>query len=47
VLLPIGCCRLGCAYRYYLRFPHAFATALASQVIVLLLILAWAGNVHL
>jgi hypothetical protein len=47
VLLPIGWFRLGCAYRYYLRFPHAFATALASQLIVFLLVLAWAGNVRL
>jgi len=47
VLLPIGWFRLGCAYRYYLRFPHAFATALASQVITFLIVLAWAGNVRL
>ncbi|HZN70023.1 MAG TPA: hypothetical protein VFB66_32410 [Tepidisphaeraceae bacterium] len=29
--------RLLCAYRLYLKFDHAFATVLASQVMVLLL----------
>jgi hypothetical protein len=29
--------RLGIAYRYYLRFDHAFATTAASQFIVMLL----------
>ncbi len=30
--------RLRIAYRKYLQFPHAFATVLASQIIVLLIV---------
>jgi len=47
LVLPIGWYRLGCAYRYYLRFSQPFMTALASQLITFLLVLAWAGNVRL
>ena len=32
--------KLGFAYRSYLRFPHAWATAIVSQVIVSLLVCA-------
>lgn len=35
--IAIGAYRLWVAYRTYLRFPHAFATVLAVQVIMLLL----------
>jgi hypothetical protein len=35
--------RLAFAYSRYLRFPHALATAVASQVIAFLLALFWAA----
>ena len=38
LLLILGW-RLGIAYRGYLRFPHAVATVVASQVIVALALL--------
>ncbi len=43
VLLLIGWFRLWMAYRLYLRFPHAFAVAFSSFVIVGLFIAAIAG----
>src|SRR5262249_21120734 len=39
--------RLWRAYRYYMRFPHAFATVLASQLIVWLFAFVVALNIGL
>jgi hypothetical protein len=39
VLLVVATSRIAAAYRHYLRFPHALATALAVQVMIALL--AW------
>ena len=39
ILLALLAIRLMIAYRMYLRFPHAIATVLASQIIVALILL--------
>lgn len=48
VMLAVLCYRLAVAYRTYLRFPHAVATVIASQVLVALVLfkalLLWHGH---
>jgi hypothetical protein len=38
LLLAVATYRLGLAYRHYLRFDHPWSTAVASQVVVLLIL---------